>query len=51
VPKGSLSTVGNRASSVRAQGSFTARRTRRADAKAGSSDPAVASGSAVAQRL
>src|SRR5438445_9211352 len=50
-PKGSLSTVGNRASSVRAQGSLTVRRTRRADAKAGSSDPAVASGSAVAKRL
>ena len=50
-PKGSLSTVGNRASSARAEGSLTARQTCRADAKAGPSDPAVASGSAVAQRL
>ena len=50
-PKGSLSTVGNRASSARAEGSLTARPTGRADAKAGPSDPAVARGSAVAQRL
>src|SRR3954453_4544336 len=33
------------------QGSLTARRTGRAGAKAGFSDPAVASGSAVAQRI
>ena len=50
-PKGSLSTVGNRAQSVNAQGSLTARPTGRAGAKAGFSDPAVASGSAVAQRI
>src|SRR3712207_7933452 len=34
-----------------AQGSLTARQTRRAGAKAGHSDPAVACGSAVAQRI
>ena len=50
-PKGSLSTVGNRAKSVKAQGSLTARHTGRADAKAGLSDPAVESGIAVAQRI
>ena len=51
VRKGSLSTVGNRASSVKAEGSLTARLTSQADAKAGLSDPAVACGSAVAQRI
>jgi hypothetical protein len=50
-PKGFLSTVGNRAKSVKAQGSLTARHTGRADAKAGLSDPAVESGIAVAQRI
>ena len=49
--KGSLSTVGNRAASVKAQGSLTARHTGRADTKVGLSDPAVAYGSAVAQRI
>ena len=49
--EGQLSTVGNRASSARAEAGLTARRTRRADAKAGPSDPAVACGSAVAQRI
>src|SRR6478672_8644042 len=49
--KGSLSTVGNRAQSVKAQGSLTARPTGRAGTKVGVSDPAVASGSAVAQRI
>ena len=39
--KGSLSTVGNRTWSVKAQESLTARHTSRADAKAGLSDPAV----------
>ena len=48
---GPLSTVGNRASSAMAEAGLTARRTRRADAKAGHSDPAVACGSAVAQRI
>src|ERR1044071_9877552 len=50
-PKGSLSLVGHQASSVKAQGSLTARPTRRAGAKAGLSDPAVACGSAVDQRI
>ena len=50
-PKGSLSTVGNRAQSVKTQGSLTARQTGRAGAKAGLSDPAVPSGRAVAQRI
>ena len=48
---GSLSMVGNHASSVKAQGSLTARHTGRAGAKAGLSDPTAASGSAVAQRI
>ena len=50
-PKGSLSLVGHQASSAKAQGSLTARPTSRAGAKAGHSDPAVACGSAVAQRI
>ena len=50
-PKGTLSTVGNRALSVKAEGCLTARPTSRADAKAGLSDPMVASGSAIAQRI
>ena len=49
--KGSLSTVGNRASSARVEGGLTARQTSRADAKAGPSDPVVACGSAIAQRI
>src|SRR6478752_4376273 len=49
--KGSLSLVGNQALSAMAQGSLTARLTSRAGAKAGHSDPAVACGSAVAQRI
>ena len=48
--EGHLSTDGNRAPSARAEGGLTARGTPRADAKAGPSDPAVARGSAVAQR-
>ena len=50
-PKGSLNLVGNQVSSVSAQGSLTVRLTGRAGAKAGTSDPAVACGSAVAQRI
>jgi hypothetical protein len=50
-PKGSLKLVGNQLLSARAQGSLTARQTGRAGAKAGPSDPAVACGSAVDQRL
>jgi len=51
VLEGSLSAVGNRTESVKAEGSLTARPTSRADAKAGLSDPAVTRGSAVAQRI
>ena len=50
-PKGSLSLVGNQVSSASAQGSLTVRQTCRAGAKAGTSDPAPASGSGVAQRI
>ena len=49
--KGSLSLGGNQVSSASAQGSLTVRETSRAGAKAGTSDPAVACGSAVAQRI
>ena len=51
VPEGSLSAFGNRALSVKAKGSLTARPTSRAGAKAGLSDPAVPCGRAVAQRI
>ena len=50
-PKGTLSLVGNQVSSVSAQGCLTVRQTCRAGAKAGTSDPAPASGSGVAQRI
>ena len=50
-PKGTLSLVGNQVPSVSAQGCLTVRQTCRAGAKAGTSDPAVACGSAVAKRL
>ena len=50
-PKGSLSLVGNQVSSASAQGSLTVRPTGRAGAKAGTSDPAPAGGSGVAQRI
>ena len=49
--KGSLSAVGNRATSVNAQGSLTARHTGRAGGKPGVSDPAALCGRAVAQRI
>ncbi len=49
--KGSLSLVGNQVSSASAQGSLTARQTCRAGTKVGTSDPTVACGSAVAQRI
>jgi hypothetical protein len=42
---------GNHASSVKAQGSLTARLTSRAGTKVGLSDPAVLCGRAVAQRI
>ena len=50
-PKGSLSLVGNQVSSASAQGSLTVRLTGRAGTKVGTSDPAPASGSGVAQRI
>ena len=50
-PKGSLSLVGNQVSSASAQGSLTVRQTCRAGTKVGTSDPALASGSGVAQRI
>ena len=50
-PKGSLSTLGNRAQSAMAKGSLTVRPTSRAGAKAEHSDPAVPHGRAVAQRI
>ena len=50
-PKGSLSTLGNRAQSAMAEGSLTVRQTGRAGAKAEHSDPAVPHGRAVAQRI
>ena len=50
-PKGSLNLVGNQVSSVSAQGSLTARQTRQAGTKVGTSDPAPLSGRGVAQRI
>ena len=49
--KGSLSLVGNQVASASAQGSLTVRPTGQAGTKVGTSDPAVACGSAVAQRI
>ena len=50
-PNGSLRVDGNHLGRATAQGSLTARHTGRAGAKAGRSDPTVASGSAVAYRI
>src|ERR1700760_2209311 len=50
-PKGTLSPVGNRVSSVKVEGCLTASPIRRAGAKAGLSDPAVLDGKAVAQQI
>ena len=50
-PKGALSAVGNRASSVKVEVRLTVRPMGRTDAKAGLSDPAVPHGRAVAQRI
>ena len=50
-PKGSLSADGNRAKSVKAEGSLTERQTSRTETKVGLSDPAVPNGRAVAQRI
>jgi hypothetical protein len=49
--EGGLSTVGNRASSVRAEARLTVRPTSRTGTKVGSSDPVVPSGRAIAQRI
>ena len=49
--EGSLSLIGNQASSVMAQGSLTVRPTGRTGAKAGFSDPVVPRGRAIAQRI
>lgn len=49
--EGTLSAVGNRATSAKAKGCLTARQTRRAGAKAGLSDPVVLYGRAIAQRI
>jgi hypothetical protein len=50
-PKGSLRLVGNQPSSVKAEGSLTARLTGRAETKVGLSDPVVPRGRAIAQRI
>ena len=50
-PKGSLSAAGNRAKSVKAEGSLTESQTRRSGTKVGLSDPVVLSGNAIAQRI
>ena len=49
--EGTLSAVGNRALSAKAQGCLTARQTRRAGTKVGLSDPVVLNGRAIAQRI
>ena len=49
--KGTLSPVGNRASSVKVEGCLTARPMGRAGTKVGLSDPAVPHGRAVAQQI
>ena len=49
--KGTLSAVGHRAQSAMAQACLTVRRTCRAGAKAGHSDPVVLYGRAIAQRI
>ena len=50
-PKGSLSADGNRAKSVKAEGSLTVRGTPRTGTKVGLSDPVVPNGRAIAQRI
>ncbi len=49
--KGTLSTDGNRAMSVMAQGCLTERQTSRSGTKVGHSDPVVLYGRAIAQRI
>ena len=48
---GSLSLIGNQASSVKVEGCLTARLISRADTKVGLSDPVVPYGRAIAQRI
>ena len=50
-PNGTLSLVGNQASSVKVEECLTARRICRAETKVGLSDPAVLDGKAVAQQI
>ena len=50
-PNGTLSLVGNQASSVKVEGCLTARLISRAETKVGLSDPAVQCGMAVAQLI
>ena len=49
--KGTLSLVGNQATSVKVEGCLTARLMSRAETKVGLSDPAVPNGRAVAQQI
>ena len=49
--KGTLSLVGNQASSAKVEGCLTARLISRADTKVGLSDPAVLDGKAVAHQI
>ena len=49
--KGTLSLVGNQASSAMVEGCLTARPISRAETKVGLSDPAVPDGRAVAQQI
>jgi hypothetical protein len=50
-PKGSLRMNGNHPKSVKAEGSLTARPTRRAETKVGLSDPTIPRGRVVAYRI
>jgi hypothetical protein len=49
--EGGLSTVGNRATSIKAKARLTVRLTRRTGTKVGLSDPVVLYGRAIAQRI
>ena len=49
--KGTLSLVGNQASSARVEGCFTARPISRAVAKAGPSDPVIPNGRVIAHQI
>ena len=50
-PNGTLSLVGNQATSVKVEGCLTVRLISRTDTKVGLSDPAVLDGKAVAQQI